>query len=313
MSFEARFCGQTASIRIRNLGPELSRLGPNDVRVRMLYSPINPADLLVLERDYPHPIANDAVLGAEGVGQVVEIGSDVLNLSVDDLVLPLMRGNWASHRIVQTNDVIKVPVGLSLEQAATLRINPATAWRLIANSGAKAGDRIIQNGARSMVAEYVRIFARELGVDTINLVRELPENSVSGLWFVDGADISFSESKPVAALDCVAGDASGHLARLLAKSARLLVFGHLSGQPCSIPSILLTGQNLTVQGFSLRPDEAGESHAELQALYDRLGAIISKDGYSPLIREQFPLTSIHEALAVARAPGRGRVLLDCSQ
>lgn len=288
-------------------------LGPNNVRVRMLYSPINPADLLVLEKNYPHPIANDSVLGAEGVGQVVETGSNVQTLSVDDLVLPLTRGNWASHRIVQPNDVIRVPVGISLEQAATLRINPATAWRLIANSGAKAGDRLIQNAARSMVADYVRVFARELGIDVINLVRELPDNSVSGKWYVDGADISFPEPRPVAALDCVAGDASGRLAKLLAKNGRLLVFGHLSGQPCSIPSTLLTGQNITVQGFSLRPDEASASHMELQALYDWLGTIISKNGYSLLIREQIPLTSIHEAWAVARTPGRGRVLLNCSQ
>lgn len=279
----------------------------------MLLSPINPADLLVLADNYPHPISREAVLGAEGVGEILEVGRDVTGFSVGDRVIPLTRGNWASHRILRAKDLVKVPAELSLDQAATLRINPATAWRLLRRSGAKPGESIVQNAAYSSVAGYVRIFAAESNIEVINLAREIEINCNPEEWLHDQDGIRLSGQTPVAALDCVAGQASGRLAKLLSQNGRLIVFGHLSGQPCSIPSTYLTGKNLSVHGFSLRTDENHAAQPELQALYTKLSAMIVKHGATPAVRAIVPLSQVGEALGAARTAERGRILLDCSQ
>ncbi len=66
----------------------------------------------------------------------------------------------------------KVSNDIPAAYAATLSVNPATAYRLLKDfSSLKAGDVIIQNGANSMVGQAVIQMARERGVKTINVIR----------------------------------------------------------------------------------------------------------------------------------------------
>jgi NADPH:quinone reductase-like Zn-dependent oxidoreductase len=106
-------------------------LGPKSLRLRMLRSPINPADLLAVDGRYAFPIAWDTPVGAEGVGIVEETGRAVETVKTGDIVLPMTRGNWCRFRIVEESDVIVVPAGFDLDQAAMMHVNPLTARLLI--------------------------------------------------------------------------------------------------------------------------------------------------------------------------------------
>src|SRR5690606_23445 len=137
---------------------------PGEVVVAMRFAPINPADLLTIQGDYPHASAFPIRLGAEGVGEVVAIGENVRRFRVGDAVLPLTRGNWCSHRVVHEHELTLSPPGSPLELAAMLRINGSTAWRLISSRGVGPEDWIVLNGAGSSVAHFVRLLARKRGV-----------------------------------------------------------------------------------------------------------------------------------------------------
>ena len=74
---------------------ELTLLNPGQVRVAMLYAPINPSDLIPVTGAYRHRITLPSLLGYEGVGRVVEVA----DLRDTDLlgkrVLPLRgEGTW---------------------------------------------------------------------------------------------------------------------------------------------------------------------------------------------------------------------------
>lgn len=58
----------------------------------MLFAPINPADLNIVQGSYPTQPPLPAVAGSEGVAQVIEVGPNAKNLKVGDLVLPLKQG-----------------------------------------------------------------------------------------------------------------------------------------------------------------------------------------------------------------------------
>jgi trans-2-enoyl-CoA reductase len=58
----------------------------------MLFAPINPADLNIIQGSYPTQPALPAVGGSEGLGQVVEVGPDAKKLKVGDFVLPNRQG-----------------------------------------------------------------------------------------------------------------------------------------------------------------------------------------------------------------------------
>lgn len=69
--------------------------------------------------------------------------------------------------------MFKVPNDIPEAYAATLSVNPSTAYRLLADfESLSPGDVIIQNGANSMVGLAVIQMAREKGIKTINVIRE---------------------------------------------------------------------------------------------------------------------------------------------
>ena len=70
----------------------MSACSGNEVKVKMLFAPINPADLNIVQGSYPTQPPLPAVAGSEGVAQVVEVGPAAKNLKVGDIVLPIKQG-----------------------------------------------------------------------------------------------------------------------------------------------------------------------------------------------------------------------------
>ncbi len=305
--------GAVGGIRLVGL-PMPSPPGVGEVRVRMLRAPINPADLLAIDDRYAFELPRDLPLGAEGVGMVETAGDGVSDLAPGDPVMMLSRGNWCACRTLPRSDVVALPHGVGIDQAAMLRINPPTALLLLEAAGVKPGDVVVQNAAGSAVAAWVRALAARMEVTVVDVVRrpdpELPQAIVDGDGLADRVSAAVGDRPIRAALDCVAGAATGRMAACLSPAGRLVVFGHLSGEPISVPSQLLTGGGLTIRGFSLRPAEAAMGRDGVRAMFDDLLAFHAHGQLALPVREVVPLSRAEEAIAQARAGGKGRVLLD---
>jgi trans-2-enoyl-CoA reductase len=82
-------------------------------------------------------------------------------------------GTWRQEAKANVDELVKVPNDIPVAYAASLVINPATSYRLLRDFGSLSrGDVIIQNGANSMVGIGIIQMAKQLGVKTINIVRE---------------------------------------------------------------------------------------------------------------------------------------------
>lgn len=315
---------EPANIAILAGEPGTTRLGrlpaprppePGEILVRMALAPVNAADILAIDGSYAFALDAQAPLGAEGVGVVEQLGSGVSGLRRGDLVLPLDRGNWARYRTVDRGRVIAVPPGVEPLQAAVMRINPATAWLLLQASGVARGGCLVQNACASTVAHWVRALAASRGITVINVARPGSKAAETGAIPDDEqleATVRAARGdRPLgAALDCVAGDATGRLAACIDPLGTILTFGHLSGEPARVRSQLLTGRELTVRGFSLRPAEARMTPAAHSAMFAELWAIAQSGSVGPPARAVVPLAEADRAIALARTPGRGRVLID---
>lgn len=295
--------------------PDPGPPGAGQVRVRMLRAPINPADLLVIDRAYSIALDPADPLGAEGVGEVEAVGEGVTDLHPGDRVLPLRRGTWCARRLLPRTALVALPANVDPALAAMLRINPPTAWLLLKASGAGPGDVLVQNGATSAVAAWVRHFAPALGVTVIDVARRADPGLPDAL--IDGPDVAgrihaAAGGRPIrAALDCVAGEATGRLAAALGTGGRLILFGHLSGQPIRVVSQLITGGGLSIGGFSLRPAEAALGAAGVARLFGDILAAVAASTPDLPVRATLPLARAEEAVALARDGGRGRVQLLC--
>src|SRR5881394_3391221 len=128
----------------------------DEVVFDVLAFPINPADMGFCRGSYRLKPPLPATPGAECVGRVSAVGAGVAHVKPGDLVINLQRENWAQRRRVKAEDVIPVPAGIDLPQAAMLRINPPTALLLLSDFvELKPGDWIIQNVANSAVGRLV--------------------------------------------------------------------------------------------------------------------------------------------------------------
>src|SRR5687768_7590658 len=109
---------------------ELPPLGEGEVRLRMLAAPVNPADLNLVEGTYGVKPPLPAIPGIEGCGEVVESRS--AEYTKGDRAIVLRRaGSWATHVQVPGEYLFKLPIDIDPLQAAMLKVNPATAWRLL--------------------------------------------------------------------------------------------------------------------------------------------------------------------------------------
>src|SRR5688500_17355479 len=164
--------------------PDVGAPGAGEVVFEVLLFPINPADISFCRGTYRLRPPLPATPGAECVGRVTAVGADVTHVTPGDLVINLKRENWTQRRRVKADDVIPVPATMNLQQAAMLRINPATALLLLTSIvPLKPGDWLIQNVANSAVGRLVIPLARAHGVKTMNVVRRaslFPELSALG-------------------------------------------------------------------------------------------------------------------------------------
>jgi len=181
-----------------------------EVLVRLLAAPINPADLNTIEGTYGVKPALPAVPGVEGCG-VVE-ASGAADFQPGDRVIFLRRAStWATHTTVPADALFKVSACIDPLQAAMLKVNPATAWRLLHGFDALGqGDWIVQNLGNSAVGRCVIQLARDLGIRTVSFVRR---TEVADDLRQLGADHVFSDDdEGLAAAKAALGGAKAALA-----------------------------------------------------------------------------------------------------
>src|SRR2546430_3669172 len=145
----------------------------NEVVVKMSAAPINPADLNSIEGKYPIKPELPATPGMEGAGVVTEIGSAVRDLAIGaQVILPHNFGTWREIAVIAADKLVAAPKEIEPIQAAMLKVNPITAWRLLHDFvPLRPGDWLIQNAANSGAGQCVILIARELGYKTVNVVR----------------------------------------------------------------------------------------------------------------------------------------------
>lgn len=249
--------------------PVEGAVGAGQVRVRMLMAPINPADLNQVEGSYAFIPPLPFVGGNEGVGEVVEAGPGSA-LAKGDWVIPGVAGlgTWRSELVCAASALRPVSNRLPVEAAATMLVNPCTAYRMLEDFVAlQPGSVVIQNGANSAVGRAVIQLCARRGIKTVNVVRDRPnfealEAELRGLgasMVVKAERLPLPEtlshvetvlgSKPVLALNCVGGQAATDLARALAHGGTLVTYGGMSKKPVTIPTALLIFNDIRVTGF----------------------------------------------------------------
>lgn len=294
----------------------------DEIVVRLSACSINPADLLLIEGKYANLPEVPSRLGIEGVGTVEVVGTEVDHLAPGDVVLSLGRTNWAHKVVLKGTQAVKLPSDIDVEQAAMLKVNGATAYRMLKDYVDLApGDWVIQDAANSGVGiNLIRLAAAD-GIRTVNVVRrpELIEplmDQGADVVVVDGPDLvrhvydATGGAEIRLGIDAVAGDMVQRMADCMAPGGVLVNYGLLSGQPCQINADHLVFKGLSLTGFWLAKIASGMAYEEIAAMYQALAECIQDGTLSVPVEARYPLERIEAAMRHAGGYGRdGKILL----
>lgn len=304
-------------------------LARGQVALKFLAAPINVADLSQIQGHYAIRPTFPAVAGNEGVAVVTAVGADVTNVKVNDRVIPTQAGfgTWRNKAVAASADVVKISDKIKIEDAATLAVNPATAYRLLADFATlKSGDVVIQNGANSAVGQAVIQLAALRGIKTINVVRDDGDYDVTnehlkslGATVVVTADYlgsaKFKElisdlPAPKLALNCVGGKSSLELAKALGKKGVHVTYGGMSKEAVAVGTGSLIFHDITLKGFWLSEWVKQSSVDERVAMLNELASLVEAGKLRTWI-QTYKFADFDDALlaAVNRSTKRKIVLL----
>jgi NADPH:quinone reductase-like Zn-dependent oxidoreductase len=228
--------------------------GPNEVRVRVRATSINPIDWKLRSgaARARMPIEFPAILGRDLAGEVVDFGRDVTGFRKGQRVMALANGTYAEFTTVKADVLAPIPDALSFEQAAALPLVLTTGAQLI-ERGVKPqpGWTILVTGAIGGVGRTAVYVARKHGAHVIAGVKSSQREEAAKL----GAErvVALDDEKDIATLrdlDAIADTVGGEtIAKLLQAIKPGGVLGSVLGEPKEA-----AGKNIQVRAVFAQPD-----------------------------------------------------------
>jgi putative PIG3 family NAD(P)H quinone oxidoreductase len=300
------------------------RVGPGDVLIDVVAAGVNRADLLQRQGRYPPPPGASPVLGLECSGRISALGPGVEGWVVGDEVCALLTGGgYAQQVVVPSGQLLMIPRGVSLVDAAALPEAACTVWSnlvmaahlsrgeslLVHGGGSGIGTMAIQiarmRGAIPIVtvgsdrkAEFCRALGAEVVInhhdeDFVEVVRETTDGR--------GADV---------VLDIIGAKYLGANVRALASDGRLVIIGLQGGVKAELDLGRLLSRRLSVIGTTLRSRSAAAKAEIVSEVATQLWPAVAEGAVRPVVDRVLPWQQAAEAhRLLERGETIGKVVL----
>jgi len=172
-------CGDMKAIQIQHTGgPEVLQLaelpipepGPGQVLIRVEAIGVNFIEIYFRKGTYKASLP--LVPGSEAAGTVEELGPGVTGFAAGDAVASVsVLGSYAEYALVSAASLVKVPAGLTMEQAAAAMLQGMTAHYLAYSTyPLKAGDTALIHAGAGGVGLLLTQIAKRIGARVITTV-----------------------------------------------------------------------------------------------------------------------------------------------
>ncbi|MFT3800328.1 MAG: NAD(P)H-quinone oxidoreductase [Burkholderiaceae bacterium] len=301
---------------------------PGEVLIRVAYAGVNRPDVAQRAGSYPPPPGASPLLGLEVSGRIVALGDDDetadTGWAIGDEVCALCNGGgYAQYVAVPTGQVLPVPRGLDLLQAAALPENFFTVWTNVIERGRlKAGETFLVHGGSSGIGLTAIQIAKAWGATVYTTVGG---DDKARACLAAGADVAIQYKTQdfvteVAALtgkrgvdvilDMVGGDYIPRNLRSLAMDGRLVQIAFLQGSKAQVDFTTLMTRRLTFTGSTLRPRSAADKAAMARELRAQIWPRIERGEIKPLIHQVFDLADAAAAHALMESSTHiGKIML----
>ncbi|WP_432133592.1 NAD(P)H-quinone oxidoreductase [Streptomyces sp. bgisy154] len=298
--------------------------GEGEVLVEVVAGAVNRADILQRQGFYNPPPGASPYPGLECSGRVAALGPGVSGWSVGDEVCALLSGGGYAEKVaVPAGQLLPVPKGIGVREAAALPEVVCTVWsNVFMVAHLRPGETLLVHGGSSGIGTMAIQLAKavgarvavtagtrqkldrcaELGADILVNYREQDfVEEIAKATDGAGADVI---------LDNMGAKYLDRNVRALAVNGRLAIIGMQGGVKAELNIATLLNKRAAISATSLRARPLGEKAAIVAAVREHVWPLLDSGRVRPVVDRELPMPEASAAHRLVEESGHvGKVLL----
>ncbi|MFI2431477.1 NAD(P)H-quinone oxidoreductase [Streptomyces sp. NPDC018693] len=298
--------------------------GEGEVLVEVVAGAVNRADILQRQGYYDPPPGTSPYPGLECSGRISALGPGVSGWAVGDEVCALLSGGGYAEKVaVPAGQLLPVPKGVDVKQAAALPEVVCTVWsNVFMISHLRPGETLLVHGGSSGIGTMAIQLAKAVGAKvavTAGTPRKLERCADLGAdILINYREQDFVEELAKATdgagadviLDNMGAKYLDRNVRALAAGGRLAIIGMQGGVKGELNIGALLRKRAAISATSLRARPLGEKAAIVAAAREHVWPLIDSGHVRPVVDREIPMPDAATAHRVVEESGHvGKVLL----
>lgn len=303
---------------------ETPKPAADEVLISVAATALNRADVLQRQGHYPPPAGVTDILGLECAGVVSAVGSAVTTHSPGDRVCALLPGGGYAEQVsVPAGQVLPVPTGMSLTDAASLPEGLCTVWsNLSLVAGLQSSETVLIHGGAGGIGTFALQVSRHLGATVITTVGSDEKGelckSIGADQVINYRTENFVEVvKKVTdgqgvnvVLDIIGAKYLADNVRALGTGGRLVVIGLQGGVKAELNLGSLLMKQGSIYGTSLRASTLAYKAQLVADVHARLWPAVQNGTIRPLVDRILPWEEVQKAhRLMANSDHCGKIVL----
>lgn len=295
--------------------------GPGEVLVAVAATAVNRADTLQRQGFYPPPPGASDVIGLECSGTIAALGEGVEGWAVGDEVCALLAGGgYASYVVVPVGQVMPVPAGVSLIEAAALPEVACTVWsNVFMVAGLQPGDRFLVHGGSGGIgtmaiqlasALSAKVFTTAGSAEKLAACAELGADVTINYREEDFVEVVKADGGADVILDNMGAKYLGRNVDALATEGRLVIIGMQGGSKGELDINALLRKRGAVVATSLRARPLDDKAAICLSVVENVWPLVADGTVRPIVHTTMPLEDVAAAHALMESSDHiGKIVL----
>ncbi|HVD23838.1 MAG TPA: NAD(P)H-quinone oxidoreductase, partial [Lapillicoccus sp.] len=277
--------------------------GPGEVVVDVVAAGVNRADVMQRQGHYNPPPGSSAYPGLEVSGRIGRLGDGVEGWSVGDEVCALLTGGGYAEKVtVPMGQLMPIPSGVSLEDAAGLPEVTCTVWsNVFMTANLQPGEVLLVHGGGSGIGTMAVQLGREVGArvavtagspEKLEVCRGLGASILVNYRSDDFAEVVRAATDGHGAdviLDNIGAKYLAPNVKLLAENGRLVVIGLQGGRSGEIDLGAMLAKRCALIATTLRGRPAAEKATIVAAVREHVWPLVADGRVRPVVHARYPL------------------------
>ena len=306
---------------------DLPEPATGEVRIRVAAAGLNRADILQRQGHYDPPPGSPQGLGLEVSGTIDALG-DGIDQAIDgsawavgdEVCALLVGGGYAEFVCVPVGQLLPIPAGVSLVEAAALPEVICTVWsNIVMTAGLTEGETILFHGGSSGIGTMGIQLARELGArvavtagsqEKLDVCRDLGAEILVNYREEDFVERLKAEGGADVILDNMGAKYLQRNIDTLRDSGRLVIIGMQGGVKAEFNIATLLRKRGAVFATALRSRSVEDKARIVAEVRDEVWPLIESGRVKPIIHQTYPLEEVAAAHTAMEESGHiGKILL----